>query len=115
MESSRVTTVAQGRAAFIGGSDARIIMGEDESALVRLWREKRSEIDPEDRSANLIAAGRRDRGAQSALVRAEHQADPQGCPAPDPTSSDPMDGRDPRRGCRRDRGRVFALQALKRR
>src|SRR6266496_348058 len=54
MESSRVTTVAQGRAAFIGGSDARIIMGEDESALVRLWREKRSEIDPEDLSANLI-------------------------------------------------------------
>ena len=29
-------------------------MGEDESALVRLWREKRSEIDPEDLSANLI-------------------------------------------------------------
>src|SRR6266516_30688 len=54
MESSRVTTVAQGRAAFIGGSDARIIMGEDEPALVRLWREKRGEIDPEDLSGNLI-------------------------------------------------------------
>src|ERR1700755_3425993 len=27
--------------AFIGGSDARIIMGEDETALVRLWKEKR--------------------------------------------------------------------------
>ena len=26
---------------FIGGSDARIIMGEDEAALLRLWREKR--------------------------------------------------------------------------
>ena len=25
---------------FIGGSDARIIMGSDEAALVRLWREK---------------------------------------------------------------------------
>ena len=26
---------------FIGGSDARIILGEDEAALVRLWRETR--------------------------------------------------------------------------
>jgi predicted phage-related endonuclease len=39
---------------FIGGSDARIIMGDDEKALVRLWREKRGEIDPEDLSGNLI-------------------------------------------------------------
>ena len=39
---------------FIGGSDARIIMGKDEAALVRLWREKRGEIEPEDLSGNLI-------------------------------------------------------------
>jgi putative phage-type endonuclease len=39
---------------FIGGSDARIIMGNDEAALVRLWREKRGEADPEDLSGNLI-------------------------------------------------------------
>ena len=39
---------------FIGGSDARIIMGDDEVALVRLWREKRGEIEPEDLSSNLI-------------------------------------------------------------
>jgi predicted phage-related endonuclease len=39
---------------FIGGSDARIIMGEHEAALVRLWREKRGEIEPEDLSCNLI-------------------------------------------------------------
>jgi predicted phage-related endonuclease len=26
---------------FIGGSDARIILGTDETALLRLWREKR--------------------------------------------------------------------------
>ena len=39
---------------FIGGSDARIIMGDDEGALLRLWREKRGEIEPEDLSANLI-------------------------------------------------------------
>ena len=37
---------------FIGGSDARIIMGSDEAALVRLWQEKRSEVDPEDLSGN---------------------------------------------------------------
>jgi predicted phage-related endonuclease len=39
---------------FIGGSDARIIMGEDEAALQRLWREKRGEAEPEDLSGNLI-------------------------------------------------------------
>jgi predicted phage-related endonuclease len=42
------------RLAFIGGSDARIIMGNDEAALVRLWREKRGETEPEDLSGNLI-------------------------------------------------------------
>jgi predicted phage-related endonuclease len=42
------------RRSFIGGSDARIIMGDDESALLRLWREKRCEIEPEDLSGNLI-------------------------------------------------------------
>src|SRR6516225_6642415 len=42
------------RRSFIGGSDARIIMGDDEAALLRLWREKRGEIDPEDLSGNLI-------------------------------------------------------------
>ena len=39
---------------FIGGSDARIIMGNDEAALLRLWREKRGEIEPENLSGNLI-------------------------------------------------------------
>jgi len=39
---------------FIGGSDARIITGDDEAALIRLWREKRGEIEPEDLSGNLI-------------------------------------------------------------
>jgi predicted phage-related endonuclease len=43
-----------GRRAFIGGSDARIIMGTDEATLIRLWREKRGEADPEDLSGNLI-------------------------------------------------------------
>src|SRR6266540_6319470 len=39
---------------FIGGSDVRIIMGGDEAALLRLWREKRGEAEPEDLSGNLI-------------------------------------------------------------
>src|SRR5436309_2764692 len=42
------------RRAFIGGSDARIIMGNNEAALIRLWREKRGEAEPEDLSGNLI-------------------------------------------------------------
>jgi hypothetical protein len=42
------------RRLFIGGSDARIIMGDDEAALVLLWRQKRGEADLEDLSGNLI-------------------------------------------------------------
>jgi predicted phage-related endonuclease len=42
------------RRTFIGGSDARIIMGDDEAKLTRLWLEKRGETDPEDFSENLI-------------------------------------------------------------
>ena len=42
------------RRSFIGGSDARIIMGQDEKALIRLWQEKRGEVGPEDLSTNLI-------------------------------------------------------------
>jgi predicted phage-related endonuclease len=45
---------AYSRRNFVGGSDARIIMGQDEAALVRLWREKRGEVEPEDLSGNLI-------------------------------------------------------------
>ena len=36
------------------GSDAVVIMGDDEGALLRLWREKRGEAEPEDLSGNLI-------------------------------------------------------------
>ena len=39
---------------FIGGSDAWIIMGDNEGALIRLWREKRGEVEPEDLSGNLV-------------------------------------------------------------
>jgi predicted phage-related endonuclease len=42
------------RRSFVGGSDVRMIMGDDEGALLRLWREKRGEAEPEDLSGNLI-------------------------------------------------------------
>ena len=42
------------RRTFIGGSDARIIMGDNEAALVRLWQEKRGEVEPEDLSGELV-------------------------------------------------------------
>jgi predicted phage-related endonuclease len=39
---------------FIGGSDARIIMGQDPKALAALWREKRGEQPAADLSEELI-------------------------------------------------------------
>ena len=54
MKSQMWTKTYESRRSFIGGSDARIIMGSDETALVRLWREKRGEAEPEDLSGNLV-------------------------------------------------------------
>jgi predicted phage-related endonuclease len=52
---SRVWTKSTGeRQSFIGGSDARIIMGSDEAALIHLWQEKRGEVEPYDLSDNLV-------------------------------------------------------------
>ena len=48
------TNSSEDRRFFVGGSDSRIIMGNDEAALLRLWREKRGETEPEDLSRNLI-------------------------------------------------------------
>src|SRR6202166_1054529 len=42
------------RGNFVGVSDARIIMGQDEKALLRLWREKRGEAAPIDLSGVLV-------------------------------------------------------------
>ena len=54
MSAALGTKPHESRRIFIGGSDARIIMGADEAALKRLWQEKRGEIEPEDLSGNLI-------------------------------------------------------------
>ena len=63
------------RRLFIGGSDARIIMSADEAALIRLWREKRGESEPEDLSDNLIVQlGVATEDAEPELVRTEHWA-----------------------------------------
>jgi predicted phage-related endonuclease len=50
----QIRTDDHARRRFIGGSDARIIMGRDENALFRLWQEKRGEIEPKDLSRNLV-------------------------------------------------------------
>src|SRR4051812_36514664 len=42
------------RTTYVGGSDARTIMGHEQMPLLRLWREKRGELEPEDLSGNLI-------------------------------------------------------------
>jgi predicted phage-related endonuclease len=43
------------RRSFIGGSDARIITGDDKTALLRLWGEKRGDVEPdEDLSRELL-------------------------------------------------------------
>lgn len=57
MSQAILKSVNNQRRSFIGGSDARIIMGNDEAALVRLWHEKD-----------------RHRGAVGARTAATHQA-----------------------------------------
>jgi predicted phage-related endonuclease len=54
MKLPRCAKSYESRRSFIGGSDARIIVGRDETALIRLWREKRGEAEPEDLSDNLV-------------------------------------------------------------
>jgi predicted phage-related endonuclease len=54
MKSTVWTNSLDDRRRFIGGSDGRIIMGPDGEALLRLWREKRGEAEPQDYSGNLI-------------------------------------------------------------
>ena len=67
--SERRGSSSMDRRHFIGGSDARIVIGDDEGALVRLWREKRGEVAP----GGFIEQSHRpawggDRRAEPALV-----------------------------------------------
>ena len=54
MRSTVHATTTPARKNFIGGSDARVIMGTDDAALLRLWREKRGEAPAQDLSDNLL-------------------------------------------------------------
>jgi hypothetical protein len=105
------------RRRFIGGSDARIIMGEDENALFRLWREKRGEAEPEDLSGNLIVQLGL---ATEELNRRRYEANSgqaiTGHPAAGPPSCGPLDGRHPGRQGRSNwggfRGKIHAALVI---
>jgi hypothetical protein len=71
------------RRQFIGGSDARVIIGQDEKALIRLWKEKRGEVGPEGPLRQPHRPARPgDRGPQSPVVRTQHRKRHHGCPVP---------------------------------
>ena len=76
---------------FIGGSDARIIMGTNEAALVRLWHEKRGEVEPPDYSDNLVV--QLGLATESLNRRWFDPTGHSGGPDLDTTSSAPLDGR----------------------
>src|SRR5215212_8269423 len=50
----RAGALGTDRRSYLGGSDARTILGTDEDALIRLWQEKRGQLDPQDLSGNLL-------------------------------------------------------------
>ena len=55
MDSKKFAKPQSDRRSFIGGSDARIIVGtKDEKVLLRLWREKRGDEPAPDLSGVLI-------------------------------------------------------------
>jgi predicted phage-related endonuclease len=81
------------RRSFIGGSDARIIMGSDETALIQLWREKRGEAQPEDLSSNLIVQlGSATEELNRAWYEAQHGSTGDRLPAPRQTCDHPLHG-----------------------
>ena len=85
--------VLANRQTFIGGSDARIITGNNEAALLRLWREKRGEVEPEDLSGNLVVQlGVATEDLNRALVSSQYRAGAYGCPAADPASGAALGG-----------------------
>jgi len=49
-----ISAARSDRRFFIGGSDARVIMGGDEAALLRLWKEKRCDVEIGDLSGDLL-------------------------------------------------------------
>ena len=94
-ETLRIANSAN-RRSFIGGSDARVIMGTDEAALLRLWREKRGEVEPEDLSDNLIVQlGVATEGLNRAWYERNTGQTVELRATSAPASSAPVDGGDP--------------------
>ena len=92
---------------FIGGSDARIIMGDDENALVRLWQEKRGEVEPKDLSGNLIVQlGVVTEDLNRRWYRGKYRAGAYRCSEPYPPSGTALDGSHARWAGSGQRGRV---------
>ena len=59
------------RRLFIGGSDANVILSGDAERILRLWREKRGEAEPEDLVGGPPGHARvLDRALQPPMVRA---------------------------------------------
>ena len=96
-------TKSADRRYFIGGSDARIIMGNDEAPSCGFGKKNGARSNPRTCPAtsssssglsprSLIGAGMR-------RIPGSHH----GCPAAGPTSNGSVDGRDPRRPCRGQR------------
>ena len=106
MKSHLWTGSYESRRPFIGGSDARIIMGSDEAALVRLWREKRGEAEPEDLRATSSSSSGPPPRSSIAPGTSATPAGGSGRTAPGEALGHSMDGGDPRRHRGGDGGRI---------
>ena len=87
------------RRAFIGGSDARIIMGSDEAALSASGAKNAAR--PTRKTCLAISScssGLRPKNSTD-LVRAKYGPACHGCAAPRQAFGHPLDGRDPGRHC----------------
>jgi predicted phage-related endonuclease len=107
VKSQSLTRNFESRRHFVGGSDARIIMGPDEAALIRLWREKRGESEPDDLSDNLIVQlGLATEALNRSWLRAKHRARRHQRSVLGAPPCAPLDGSDAGRLYRRRRRRV---------
>jgi predicted phage-related endonuclease len=96
MKAAMWKTYRHDRRTFVGGSDSRIIMGDDEAALVRLWQEKRGELEPRDLSGNLtVQLGAVTEGLNRRWYEAQQRANYHGCTEACPAPWAPLDGGNP--------------------
>ena len=68
-------------------------MGDDEGALIRLWHEKRGEVEPDDLSGNLVVQlGRATEELNRRWYEANTGAGDNRCPTEDPPPGAALDG-----------------------